>query len=111
MESEAAARMQARYAKRAEPISLTPEELDFDRFPASIGIPALPVRAWIRFPGTAELVEGTASMWTSRAVRVDWQDGAVRRSTWVWASAVHRRGDSSRGRSLAERTAAQEKHP
>lgn len=95
--------MRARYAKRAEPISLTAQELDFDRFPATHHGWGLPVLAWIRFPGTAELIEGTTTAWTQKAVRVDWDDGGIKRSTWVWASAVRRRGDGT-GRTLGERT-------
>ncbi|MDP9989479.1 hypothetical protein J2S98_004669 [Arthrobacter oryzae] len=52
-----AAALQAQYARRAGPIGLTAEELDFEHFPAKNGYPGIPVKAWIRFPNCAELVD------------------------------------------------------
>lgn len=94
----------ARYAKRAEPVSLTLEELDFEHYPVTRVVPAVPVWAWIRFPCSAELVAGETFGWTSRAVQVSWSDGGVRRTTWVWASAVRRRSDPVRRTALGYRT-------
>ena len=50
-------------------------------------------------PG-AELVQGEAFGWTSRAVQVTWEDAGIRRTTWVWVSAVQRRNDPVRKTSL-----------
>ena len=77
MDRDAAARMAARYAKRAEPVSLTAEELDLEHHNVTRVVPGVPVWAWIRFPGAAELVQGEAFGWTSRAVQLSWTDGAV----------------------------------
>ena len=103
MNPEQAARLQAQYARRAHPIGLTDEELDFGRFPARNGFPGIPVKAWIRFPDCAELVDGEVYAWTARAVEVTWRDGPMTYRTWVWSSAVTRRGNNS-GRNLGERT-------
>ncbi|MDO5867101.1 hypothetical protein MG599_24105 (plasmid) [Paenarthrobacter sp. SD-1] len=103
MDLDQAARLRARYARRARPIELTPEELDFKRFPVENGFPGIPVRAWIRFPDCAELVDGEVFAWTARAVQVNWRDGPNTYRTWVWRSAVSRRVDRSR-QSLGERT-------
>jgi hypothetical protein len=45
MNPEHAARLQARYARRAKPIGLTVDELDFGQFPAKNGFPGIPVKA------------------------------------------------------------------
>src|SRR5947199_306042 len=70
MNPEQAARLQARYARRAGPIGLTVEELDFGHFPAKNGFPGIPVKAWIRFTACAELVDGAGyardSWWETR---------------------------------------------
>lgn len=106
MDRDPAARIAARYAKRAAPVSLTAEELDLEHHNVTRVVPGVPVCAWIRFPGAAELVQGEAFGWTSRAVQVTWEDAGIRRTTWVWASAVQRRTDPVRKTSLGERTAA-----
>ena len=102
MDQEAAARLAARYARRAEPIELTVEELDFAHNPVTTVAPGVPVWAWIRFPSCAERVAGVATTWSAKAVQVTWTDAGVRRSTWVWASAVTRRSGGRQG--LGERT-------
>ncbi|RAX44561.1 hypothetical protein DQ354_14555 [Arthrobacter sp. AQ5-06] len=94
--------LQARYARRALPIGLTVEELDFENTPSSTDVHGIPVRAWIRFQDCAELIDGVVYSWTAKAVRVSWEDGPVRRRTWVWASAVTRKSDLNR--TLGERT-------
>ncbi len=48
-------------------MGLTVEELDFEHFPAKNGFPGIPVKAWIRFPNCAELVDGAVYAWTSKA--------------------------------------------
>jgi hypothetical protein len=58
MGPDQAGRLQAQYARRASPIGLTVEELDFEHFPSKNGFPGIPVKAWIRFPNCAELVDG-----------------------------------------------------
>src|SRR6185312_14386909 len=105
MGRETLAKLAARYIRRAEPVSLTPEELDLEHSNVTRVVPGLPVWAWVRFPGSAELVAGEAFGWTSRAVQVTWTDAGVRRVTWVWASAVRRRDDQVRNTALGERTA------
>jgi hypothetical protein len=104
MDRDALAKIAARYARRAEPVSLTPEELDLGHCKATRVVPGVPVWAWIRFPGAAELVQGEAFGWTSRAVEVAWTDAGDRRVTWVWASAVRRRDDQVRKTALGDRT-------
>ncbi|MET4062000.1 hypothetical protein ABIB35_003579 [Arthrobacter sp. UYP6] len=105
MDQDAAARIAARYARRAEPIELTPEELDFEHYPAATAVPGIPVWAWIRFPNSAERVKGEACTWNAKAVQVLWADAGIRRATWVWASAVTRRVSGGRKSGLGERTA------
>ncbi|EMY35003.1 hypothetical protein D477_006703 [Arthrobacter crystallopoietes BAB-32] len=104
MDREALARLAARYARRAKPVSLTLEELDFEHHPVTRVVPGVPVWAWIRFPGSAELVAGETFGWTLRAVQVCWTHGGIRRTTWVWASAVSRRDDPTGKTALGERT-------
>jgi hypothetical protein len=104
MDRDALAKIAARYARRAEPVSLTPEELDLEHCQVTRVVPGVPVWAWIRFPGAAELVQGEAFGWTSRAVEVAWTDAGGRRVTWVWASAVRRRDDQVRKTALGDRT-------
>ena len=105
MDRDVPAKPGARYAKRAEPVSLTLEELDFEHYPGDLRwCPTVPVWAWLRFPCSAELVAGETFGWTSRAVQVSWTDGGVRRATWVWASAVRRRDDSVGKTALGDRT-------
>jgi len=50
------------------------------------------MKAWIRFPNCAELVDGEVYAWTAKAAEVTWKDGPVTYRTWVWSSAVTRRG-------------------
>jgi hypothetical protein len=102
MNPEHAARLQARYARRANPIGLTVDELDFGQFPAKNGFPGIPVKAWIRFPNCAELVDGEVYAWTAKAAEVTWKDGPVTYRTWVWSSAVTRR-EEMMTRNLGER--------
>lgn len=94
--------LHARYSKRAQPFGLTLEELDFKNFPARNEYPGIPVRAWLRFPNCAELVDGEVFAWTERAAEVTWKDGPLTYRTWVWASAVTRRGEAM-SRNLGER--------
>ena len=102
MGPEQAGRLQAQYARRAGPIGLTVEELDFEHFPAKNGFPGIPVKAWIRFPNCAELVDGEVYAWTATAVDKTWSDGPVTYRTWVWSSAVTR-GDEMMRRNVGER--------
>ncbi len=103
MNREQATQLQAQYARRAGPIGLTVEELDFEHFPAKNGYPGIPVKAWIRFPNCAELVDCEVFAWTAKAAEVTWQDGPVTYRTWVWSSAVTRR-EELMNRNLGERT-------
>lgn len=88
MGPEQASRLQAQYARRARPIGLTAEELDFEHFPVQNGFPGISVKARIRFPNCAELVNGEVYAWTTKAAEVTWQDGPMTYRTWVWSSAV-----------------------
>jgi hypothetical protein len=60
MDRESLAKLAARYTRRAEPVSLTPDELDFEHCNVTRVVPGVPVWAWIRFLGAAELVAGGA---------------------------------------------------
>lgn len=102
MGDESVKALHARYSKRAQPFGLTLEELDFKNFPVSHGFPGIPVKAWLRFPNCAELVDGEVFAWTAKAAEVRWQDGPMTYRTWVWASAVTRR-DEINSRTLGER--------
>ena len=77
MGPEQAAALQAQYARWAGPIGLTLEELNFEHFPAKNTYPGIPVKAWIRFPNCAELVDGEVFAWTAKAAEVTWKDGPV----------------------------------
>ena len=103
MNGEQASALQAQYARRVGPIGLTAEELNFERFPAKNGYPGIPVKAWIRFPNCAELVDGEVYAWTAKAAEVTWNDGPVTYRTWVWSPAVTRR-EEMMTRNLGERT-------
>ena len=112
---EQAKALHARYSKRAQPFGLTLEELDFRNNPVHNEFPGIPVRAWLRFPNCAELVDGEVFAWTAKAVEVRWQDGPMTYRTWVWASAVTRR-DGANSRTLGERVnrdsnSSQRSHP
>ena len=102
MGPEQASQLQAQYARRAGPIGLTVEELDFEHFPSKNGFPGIPVKAWIRLPNCAELVDGEVYAWAAKAAEVTWKDGPVTYRTWVWSSAVTRRDDLGRA-NLEER--------
>jgi hypothetical protein len=102
MGPEQASELQRQYARRAGPIGLTVEELDFGHFQVKNGFPGIPVKAWIRFPNCAELVDGEVYAWTAKAAEVTWNDGPVTYRTWVWSSAVTRREDLNRA-NLGER--------
>ena len=67
------------------PYSLTDSELG--GLPAVLASAPTPVRAWVRYPATADQVRGLALAWTPRAVYVEWEGSGTHR-TWVWASAV-----------------------
>ena len=67
------------------PYSLTAAELG--GLPAVLASAPTPVRAWVRYPATADQVQGLALAWTPRAVYIEWEGSGTHR-TWVWASAV-----------------------
>lgn len=102
MDRDQLKRLQTRYARRAGPLGLTSEELDLANTSLQVDVHGIPVKAWIRFQDCSELVDGLAHTWTPKAVQVSWQDGPLRRSTWVWASAVTRAEKLER--TLGERT-------
>jgi hypothetical protein len=61
------------------------------------------VKAWIRFPNCAELVDGEVFAWTTRAAEVTLKDPMTYHRTWVWSSAITRR-EEMMNRNLGERT-------
>lgn len=80
---------------RPQPISLSPAEIGAEHVPDASE--AVDVDAWVRFPEHAVRVPARAIAWTDRAVRVEFElrDG-IRRTAWVWASAVSRRTPGQR---------------
>lgn len=78
-----------RHALR-QPRSLLPEQ-----YAAAAITPAptrIRVQAWVVWEdGVEELVDGEATAWTVRAVRVGWGVPPHLFETWVWAGAVIRR--------------------
>ena len=77
--------------RHRRPMSLRGEQLAGD--PVTPAREPIPVLAWIVWPdGTQELIEATATEWTSRAVHVRWKAGhRIEHEAWVWANAVQRR--------------------
>jgi hypothetical protein len=77
--------------RHRRPVSLRGEQLA--GAPVTTARPAIPVLAWVNWPdGTQQLIEGTATEWTSRAVHVRWKAGhRIEHEAWVWANAVQRR--------------------
>lgn len=75
---------------RPQPISLTSAEIGVEHVPDAPE--PVDVDAWVRFPEHTVRVPARAIAWTDRAVRVEFEfrDG-IRRTAWVWASAVSRR--------------------
>ncbi|TFD06316.1 hypothetical protein [Cryobacterium sp. TMT1-66-1] len=67
------------------PYCLTDAELG--GLPAALASASTPVRAWVRYPATADRVHGLALAWTPRAVYLEWEGSGTHR-TRVWASAV-----------------------
>lgn len=67
------------------PYSLTAAEVG--GLPAVLASAPTPVRAWVRYPATADQVHGLARAWTPRAVYVEWEGSGTHR-TWMWASVV-----------------------
>jgi hypothetical protein len=76
------------------PYSLTDAELG--GLPAVLASEPIPIRAWVRYPATAEQVHGLALAWSPRAVYVEWEGEGTHRA-WVWASAVERAAASKTG--------------
>ncbi len=82
--------MDVRRGALRRPRSLAPEQLgdqQVSRAPES-----LRVSAWVVWEdGVEELVEGVATAWTKRAVRVRFGIPGHIHEVWVWAGAVERR--------------------
>ena len=79
---------------RAQPVSLTEAELDFEHHPVHRPAEPAQVRAWIRFHEATIRPECEAIAWTDKTVQVRWRSaGGVTRTAWVWASAVDRGWD------------------
>lgn len=82
--------------RRPSPIALSEAELRSSGRRQEAREP-IPVRAWIPHRvvyDEPQLVEAEAIAWTTTAVLVRWRSehSAHPRHTWVWASAVTRRG-------------------
>jgi hypothetical protein len=77
---------------RAEPVSLTAEELRTAGEKVTRPEHGVPVQAWVRFHESSIQPAAEAVAWTDRAVLVRFtlRDGRVREA-WVWAGAVTRR--------------------
>lgn len=74
---------------RAQPVSLTDDELDVEHHPIYRPTEPRPVRAWVRFPETVIRPECEAIAWTDRAVQVRWTSVAgIVRTAWVWRGAI-----------------------
>lgn len=76
---------------QAQPLSLTPPELELDRLPLTRTPVAERVRVWVRYPSGAVRIEARAVAWTPRAVACEWETPAgITHRGWLWASAVER---------------------
>ena len=77
---------------RPKPLSLTPEELDFDTYPITHAKEPIKIAAWVRYSNDIVYrAEGTAIGWTSRAVHIKYKlVDNTEQSAWVWASSVDR---------------------
>jgi hypothetical protein len=85
-------RVMEKVMRSGEPLSLSPVELELDVLPLTRTPVPEEVRAWVRYPAAAVLVEALAVAWTPRAVAITWPGpDATKHRAWVWASAVHRR--------------------
>ena len=72
------------------PVGLSAEELEGR--PVAEGDTPVPVTAWVRYPQTADQVEGRVIAHTSRAVLVQYTaHGGATHLVWVWGSAVTKR--------------------
>lgn len=77
--------------RSGEPLSLSPVELQLDVMPLTRTPVPEQVRAWVRYPAAAVLIDALAVAWTPRAVAIKWPGpDATEHRAWVWASAVDR---------------------
>lgn len=85
------ARVAERVMRSGDPLTLSRLELQLDVLPLTRTPRPERVRAWVRYPAAALLVEAEAVAWTPRAVAIRWPGpDAVEHHAWVWASAVDR---------------------
>jgi hypothetical protein len=75
----------------AEPVTLTPTELELEREPLTRTPIARPVRAWVRYGAVPLLVDAEAVAWTEHAVAIRWKSPDGEHRAWVWASAIRPR--------------------
>jgi hypothetical protein len=72
-----------------QPRSLVPEQLG--DLAVTMATTSTPVAAWVVWEdGVEELVQGHATAWTKRAVRVRFGAPPHVHEVWVWAGAVER---------------------
>lgn len=85
-------RILERIVAENEPDTLQPSELELETEPLTRSPTARPVRACVRYAGTAVWVDALATAWTEHAVAIKWRtpSGGEHRA-WVWASAVRKR--------------------
>lgn len=90
MNQEQEARLQAPYARRT-PDRTYGRRAGLRELPGPKRVHQDPVKAWIRFPDCAELLDGEVYAWMARAVELTWRNGLMTYRTWVWSPAVTRR--------------------
>jgi hypothetical protein len=80
---------------RPEPLSLTREEVNPERYPITRAPEPIRARAWVRFHEATIHPEVEVIEWNAIAVRVRWtmHSGQVK-TAWVWKGAVESRGGS-----------------
>jgi hypothetical protein len=74
------------------PTSLTDRELELSEVALTKPPKPRPARAWVRYGGTALLVDVEVVAWTEYVVAVRWTTPSGREDrAWVWSSAVRPR--------------------
>lgn len=77
--------------------SLTPAELELNRYPLTIDPRPSKGLAWVRFGDTPISVVVDVVRWTPRAVGIRFMVGEREMRTWVWSSAVMPLDEVKRG--------------
>jgi hypothetical protein len=76
--------------REGTPETLTDVEKALHRDPLTRPPKPVPATAWVRYAGTAYLVDVELVAWTERVAAIRWTgpDGHPEHRAWVWASAV-----------------------